>query len=180
MFQLKIDDNLQLVLLTPRLAQEVYELIDLNREFLSVWLPFPPLTKSVDDTLNFIEKSVSGFGEGNAMHVGIREGQQLVGVIGLNKIFKSFKKADLGYWLAEEHQGKGIIHRSCQAMFQYAFEELGMQKVEIRAASENYRSRRVCEKLNLPLEGIITHSGNLHGKIMHFAVYACHYKDWKN
>ncbi len=174
MFQLKIDDQLQLVVLYPALAQELFELVDQNRDYLSVWLPFPPVIKSVDDTMNFIEKSVNGFGEGNFFHLGIKEQGKLVGVTGFNKIYKSLKKVDIGYWLAERHQGKGIINRSCQAMIQYAFEALDMQKVEIRAARDNLKSREVCEKLGFTLEGIITNSANLNGKIQDFAIYGLH------
>ncbi|MCK4708643.1 MAG: GNAT family N-acetyltransferase [Gammaproteobacteria bacterium] len=174
MFQQKIDDELQLVFLHPALAQELYDLVDINRDYLSKWLIFPPLIKSIDDIKTFIKKSVTEFADEKAMVCGIQKDGKLVGVIGFNKILKSLLKVEIGYWLSEEHQGKGIMFRACQSMIEYAFEQLGLEKIEIRAASENKASRSVCERLGLTLEGTITNCENLHGKIVDHAVYGIH------
>ena len=171
MFKQKIDDELQLVFLHPALAEELYNLVDQNRNYLSKWLAFPPLTKSVDDIKEFIKRSVSGFGSGTCLVCGIQKENKLVGLIGFNKISNSLKKVEIGYWLAEEHQGNGIMFRACNTMIKYAFNEMGIEKIEIRAASENSSSRQVCEKLGLTLEGIISHCENLHGEIIDHADY---------
>ena len=174
LFQHKIDDRLQLVFLHQALAQELYDLIDNNRDYLAKWLIFPPLIKSVDDIKTFIKKSVTDFADEKAMVCGIQKDGKLVGIIGFHKILKTLKtlkKVEIGYWLAAEHQGKGIMSRACQSMIEYAFNKLEMEKVQICVASENKASRSVCERQGLTLEGIITNSENLHGKIIDHAVY---------
>ncbi len=50
-----------------------------------------------------------------------------------------------------------------------------MEKVEISAAVENQSSRKVCERLQFNLEGIITRSENLNGRIIvDHAIYGLH------
>lgn len=174
MFQHKIDDELQLIFLHQAFAQELYDLVDKNRDYLSKWLLFPPLTNSVDDIKAFIKRSVTAFADQQTMVCGIQQDGNLVGVIGFHKILKSVKKVEIGYWLAQEHQGNGIMFRACQSMIDYAFNELDVEKIEIRAASKNTASRSICEKLGFTLEGIITHCENLHGHIVDHAVYGLH------
>ncbi len=174
MFQHKIDDEIQLVFLHQVFAQELFDLVDQNRGYLSTWLAFPPLTKSVDDIKAFIKRSVTGFAEQKVMVCGIQKNQKLVGLISFNKISTTLKKVEIGYWLAEKHQGNAIMLRACKSMIHYAFNELAMEKVEIRTASENKKSRQVCENLGLLLEGTITNSEKLHDKIVDHAVYGTH------
>ena len=77
----------------------------------------------------------------------------MVGVIGYNQIDRALAKVSIGYWLAERWQGNGIITRACQALIHHAFEEMGMEKVEISAATDNEPSRAVCERLGMQQEG---------------------------
>lgn len=69
---------------------------------------------------------------------------------------------------------QGIINRFCQKLIAYAFNELKMDKVEIRVATKNIQSRNVCEKLGCSLEGEVSNSENLGGNIVSHAVYAIH------
>jgi len=80
MFYQKIDDKLQLVFLHQAFAEELYDLVDQNRNHLSTWLAFPPMTKSVDDIRAFIQRSVSGFGDEKTMIYG-KPGLTLEGII---------------------------------------------------------------------------------------------------
>ncbi|MFW1332146.1 GNAT family N-acetyltransferase, partial [Vibrio parahaemolyticus] len=70
-----------------------------------------------------------------------------------------------------EHQGKGLVSKSVSKLIEMAFTELDMQKVEISAAVENQPSRKVCERLGFSLEGIITCSENLNGRVVDHAIY---------
>ncbi|MCP4970425.1 MAG: GNAT family N-acetyltransferase [Arcobacter sp.] len=55
-------------------------------------------------------------------------------------------------------------------------EDLKMEKVEISVAVENIKSRAVCKRLNMKLEGIISNSENINGKIVDHAIYSLHKK----
>lgn len=172
MFRLTVDKDINLVLLQESLAETIFQLVENNREYLTKWLPWPPETKTVEDTKDFIKKALTSFAEGERMSCAIEYQGEIVGVIGFNKIQKDLKKVEIGYWLSEEKQGKGIVTRACKRLIQYAFEEMGMEKVEIQVQPGNSDSQKICERLGFTKEGTITNSGNLHGTIIDLMIYA--------
>ncbi len=171
LFKLEVDSEINLVFLTEKLADTLFQLVDSDREHLKKWLPWPPCTKSVEDSRLFIKNSIMAFAEGRAMTCAIEYRGDIVGVVSYNKILRSLRKVEIGYWLSSKYQGKGIITRSVEYLTRYALDEMGMEKVEIAAAAENQPSRRVCERLGFNLEGIIKNSENLHGRLVDLAIY---------
>lgn len=171
LFKLNVDSEIKLVFLTEALAEPLFTLVDSDRDHLTQWLPWPPHIKKVEDTSHFIKNSTIDFAEGRGMVCAIEYRGEVVGVISYNKILRSLKKVEIGYWLSSKHQGKGIITRSVEHLTRYAFDHLEMEKVEIAAASENRSSRRICERLGFKLEGIIKNAENLHGKLVDHAIY---------
>jgi len=102
----------------------------------------------------------------------------VVGVIGYNQIDQGLAKVSIGYWLAERWQGNGIITRACQALVHHAFEEMGMEKVEISAALENEPSRAVCERLGMQQEGITRRAERLADRVVDHVHYGLLRDDW--
>ena len=168
---LEVDSEIELILVEASLASTLFELIDSDRDRLSKWLPWPPLNKSVQDTVSFIEKCKSDFDKGISMVCAIRYLGNIVGVVGYNKIDTSLKKAELGYWLSSSKQGRGIVTRASRYLIDYAFAKLDVERVQIAAAAENTASRKICERLGCGLEGIISNCENLHGKVVSHAIY---------
>ena len=147
MFRLAVDKEIDLVFLQKSMAPMLYTLVDKNREHLRVWLPWVDNTRSVADIESFIERSIVNFARGDELVYGIEYRGKLAGVISFYSISEPLKKATLGYWLSSDLQGNGIITRCCKQLIRYAFTEMKMEKVEIRVATENASSRKVCERL---------------------------------
>lgn len=55
--------------------------------------------------------------------------------------------AELGYWVAEEYQGRGYATQASQMLIKRAFEDLNIQRVFASYKKENLASARVLEKL---------------------------------
>ncbi|WP_064608446.1 GNAT family N-acetyltransferase [Photobacterium sp. J15] len=174
MFRLKVDDEINLVLVNEKLAPSIAEQVAGNLEHLSQWLAWPRFCTTVDDFKAFIQKSLHDYADGKSMVCAIEYQGSIVGVSGFNTILPNLKKTDIGYWLAAEHQHKGIITRVCRSLIQYAFEELELEVVTITPATENAASRAVCERLNMTFEGIIPHAENIGGVLLNHAIYACY------
>lgn len=172
MFKKEVENNLNLVLLTPNHADELFELVENNREHLTKWMTWPPETTSSKDTGEFIRKSLVGLSNLEEIYFGIELNNKLVGVIAFNTISKKLRKVIIGYWISEDFQGKGIITKCCQFLINYAFDELDMDKIEIHIATENYPSQRVCERLGFKQEGTVHNAENLHGNIVNYNYYA--------
>jgi len=76
----------------------------------------------------------------------------------------------MGYWLAEEHQGKGLMTMACSVVLDYAFGELGQNHVEICA---------VPERLGFTHESTTRQSQWLRDRHVDEAVYGMLASDWE-
>jgi ribosomal-protein-serine acetyltransferase len=167
-----VDSEIKLVVVEESLAIDLFHLIDSDREHLNRWLPWPPLNRTIEDITDFVKKSISDYREGISIVFAIQYLGDIVGVISYNKIDKSLKKVELGYWLTSSAQGQGIVTRASRYLIGYAFDCLEAERVQIATAAENSASRKVCERLGCKLEGVISNCENLHGKIVSHAIYS--------
>lgn len=178
MFSWQLDDELALLFLQPDMASELFTLCNDNREYLSQWLPWPPLIQRPVDSALFIRSAIEKFARGEGLTTAIEYQGEVVGVIGYNSIDHDLGKVVIGYWLAERWQGNGIITRACQALIHHAFEEMGMEKVEISAATDNEPSRAVCERLGMQLEGVTRRAERLGNRIVDHVHYSLLRDEW--
>jgi len=179
MFIYKIDDNISLKLIELNDAERVFELTDNSRLYLKEWLPWLDFTKNVEDTKDFIQGCLKGYAENNSLNTVILFNGEIVGTAGFNSINWSNKTAYIGYWLGEEYQGNGIMTKVAKALTNYAFNHLHLNKVEIRAAVENKKSRSVPERLGFVNEGIIRQAEWLYDHYVDHAVYGVLANEWR-
>jgi ribosomal-protein-alanine N-acetyltransferase len=79
---------------------------------------------------------------------------QLVGQLTVGGVqYGSLRGAHVGYWVAQEFAGRGIIPTAVALATDHAFRALGLHRVEISMRPENAPSRRVAEKLDFRFEG---------------------------
>ncbi|MFB1082596.1 GNAT family N-acetyltransferase [Jeotgalibacillus sp. JSM ZJ347] len=79
---------------------------------------------------------------------------ELYGSVGIS-IHKAFNNGELGYWIGEEHWGKGYATEAAEAMIRFAFGEKGLHKVYARCFDTNPASGKVIEKLGMKKEGVL-------------------------
>ena len=84
----------------------------------------------------------------------------------------------IGYWLAETHQGRGLVTTACRALVDHAFSAWTLNRVEVRAAVDNLRSRAVPERLGFTLEGTIRQAEWVNDRYVDHAVYGMLAADW--
>ncbi len=78
---------------------------------------------------------------------------EAVGSIGLhpkNDIMR--KNGELGYWLAEQYWGKGIITKAIKQMSDYGFENFDIERIFARPFGTNIASQKALEKAGYKLE----------------------------
>lgn len=79
---------------------------------------------------------------------------RLVGSLTLSSIiYGALRSASVGYWLAHAATGRGTMTRSIARLLDYAFEDLGLHRVEICVRPENTASLAVVARLGLRAEG---------------------------
>lgn len=177
-FVLRIDNNIELELLNRGHAEEIFELIESNREYLRKWLPWLDSNKYLQNTIDFIKHTDIQFKENTGLHLVIRYKGKLAGAIGFHRVDWNNHSTSIGYWLAEAYQGKGLMTKSCRSLIDYAFGNLGLNRVEIRCAVENSKSRAIPENLGFREEGILREAEWLYDHYVDHVVYAMLREEW--
>ena len=154
MFAFIVDKEISLELLQLHDKEELFELIDTNREHLRKWLTWVDKRTSPSDFETIIPLWIKNYAENNGFDVGIRYEGQLVGMLGLHYIDWKNGTTSIGYFLSETAQGKGIITKSVSAVLDYLFDTLHIHRVEIQCAVNNHKSRAIPEKLGFVNEGV--------------------------
>lgn len=178
-----IDASLSLRLLEPRHAPEVFAVIDANREHLGRWLPWVAATTSVQDVRTFASGALRDYVEGKRVTLSVLEHGRVVGGVGLDGIVRSGKgvdmaSADIGYWLAVDAQGRGLMTRSVRALLDHAFGELGLLRVNIRVEPDNARSCAIPERLGFQREGTLRGVCQWGGRWVDHHLYAMLAHEW--
>ena len=174
-----VDQELQLVMLKPEHARVLFSLTDANRAYLRQWLPWLDSVRTQIDTEGFIAKSILVYQENRALTAGIWWRDELVGVIGHNRIDWDNHIAHPGYWLAETKQGRGIMTRCVRALVQHAFESLKLNRIEICAALGNHRSEAVPARLGFTREGVRRQGEWLYDRFVDLNVFSLLRRDWQ-
>lgn len=84
----------------------------------------------------------------------IRENGKTIGLIGFVRTERHNRKSELGYWLSENYQGKGIMTRSVKALCKFGFGELQLKRIQIKCAVGNLSSSNIPKRLSFMFEGI--------------------------
>ncbi|MNS61051.1 putative ribosomal N-acetyltransferase YdaF [compost metagenome] len=88
------------------------------------------------------------------------------------------RKASIGYWLGSAYQGKGLMTKSCKALIDYSFAELGLNRIEIRAGVGNQKSRSIPERLGFTEEGVIRQAELNEDRYIDHVVYGILASEW--
>lgn len=172
MFFRHINNEIKLSLSIPQYAVELFELTDRNREFLRQWLPWLDTVTSASDTKEFIETQLLRFQQSEALHITIFYRDRIAGVLGYNRIDQVNSIGYIGYWLAREYNGKGIMRDSVKDIIDLGFKYYSLNRIEIRCAVDNHKSRVIPESLGFQQEGIIRKAEKLYGKHLDHVVYS--------
>ena len=81
-------------------------------------------------------------------------GPQLAGVIVLGWIQAAHRSASVSYWLGEEFTGRGLATSALSLLSGFAFETLGLNRLEISASVQNLASIAVARRAGFAEEGV--------------------------
>lgn len=154
MFSFQVDDELKIELIQQQHKEELFRLIDTNREHLRKWLLWVDKRQTAEDFDTIIPEWLSKYANNNGFDAGIRYKGRLVGMIALHYLDWKNKATSIGYFLSEEAQGNGIITKCVRALITYLFDELDLHRIEIQCAETNHRSKAIPIKLGFVQEGI--------------------------
>ncbi|BDI31978.1 ribosomal-protein-serine acetyltransferase [Capsulimonas corticalis] len=151
---------------TPRLilrpiqqddAPAVYDAIDRSRDNFSRWFIW-----SRESTLTGVQQNIretiSSMIAGTEWHYAIFEKEAgFCGRIGLSQINQEARSAELGYWLAEEFQGRGLMTEAVRTLLMLALSSAVSLRIDAYADTENVVSQRVLTKCGFREIDVIKH-----------------------
>ena len=176
---LKAGRGLELRPLNLRDAKALFALVEANRERLRRWLPWPDANRCVKDSRAFILRVRAQARAGRAQSFGLWWQERLVGVAGFVWMDSANRSAGLGYWLASEAAGRGLMTAAVAALLRHGFRTLQLNRIEIRAGVRNRRSRHIAERLGFRHEGTLRQVEQLADRYVDHAVYGMLVEEWR-
>jgi len=179
-FTFRINDRLELRLYVPDHAPEVFAVADANREHIRPWLPWIDAVKTVDDTRTFIKKGLEQYARDDGFQCGIWEDNVYIGGLGYHWINRNGNFTEIGYWLAKSAEGRGVMTTAVRVLVNHAFVAWKLNKVEIRAARANHRSRSVPKRLGFTEEGVLRQISRIGTTYHDIIVYGMLASEWSS
>jgi [ribosomal protein S5]-alanine N-acetyltransferase len=160
-------------------AEELLRLMLRNRAFLA---PYEPVRPETDFTMAGIRASIGDLAAarraGAAYAFCIRAGGALVGRVSLSQVFrKAFQSCYLGYFVGEEHNGRGYATGAVRLAVGFAFDDVGLHRVQANVMTKNPRSARVLEKAGFRREGLALRYLQIAGRWEDHDMYAITVED---
>ena len=159
-------------------AAELFGLVETNRAHLRRWLPWVDANTEVANTRAFIRLHQMLAKQGEVRTFGLWWKGRLVGILGLHSLDPENASGAVGYWLAAEAEGQGLMGKAVARLLDHAFERMKLHRIELRAGVRNRRSRALAERLGFRHEGTARGAQLLRGRHIDLAVYALEAGDW--
>lgn len=169
---IKISETLELRAVAESHASALHQLVCKNSEWLQQALNWPQYVTSEDDTRKTVQGNMLLHERGYAKMFLIFEDEALVGVISFNQIEPLNKAAYIGYWLDEEHQGKGIMSQALQAMIHHYADRGEVRRFVIKCRVDNLPSNQVALRNGFTLEGCLKQAEFLNDRYDDVNIYA--------
>ena len=176
---IRISQRLQLRLLQPADAEELFTLVDTNRAYLQQWLSWLNTTQTLDDTRHFIHQTQARVRDRQGFAAAIVYDGEIAGVAGLNGINWSDRQSSIGYWIAQNQQGQGLVTAACRAILHHAFTHLDLNRIAILCATQNHRSRAIPQRLGFTHEGTLREAQWLYNHFIDHEIYSILHSEWQ-
>jgi RimJ/RimL family protein N-acetyltransferase len=111
-------------------------------------------------------------GEGLHLVIADAESDEFLGAIGVHDIDRDEGRCNIGYYLARDARGRGVMTRAVRMLSRWAFENLPVERIEIPVIVENSPSRRVAERAGYVFEGILRSHTVIKGRRRDIAMHS--------
>jgi RimJ/RimL family protein N-acetyltransferase len=102
-----------------------------------------------------------------------------VGLFQLRSLDHDFANAEWGFALAVEFWGSGMFMEGAHLMLEFAFETIGVRRLEARAALHNGRGTAALRKLGAVQEGVLRRGFRKHGEFVDQALWTIVDDEWR-
>ncbi len=143
-------------------------------ETVGKWLDWCHADYSIEEARTWIESCVRNSANGTAYEFALVDPAtgEFFGGAGVNQINVAHNFANIGYWVRQCRQGRGVANAAVRLLIEFAFTELKLTRVELVIRLDNLPSRRIAEKIGATLESIARNRIVSYGKAWEGAIYS--------
>jgi [ribosomal protein S5]-alanine N-acetyltransferase len=106
---------------------------------------------------------------------------RIVGGVTLGSIRRGVAEScSLGYWMGEQHAGKGLMSDALRALIPHVFDRMQLHRIEAACIPDNARSQRLLEKVGFRREGYLNGYLKINGAWRDHLLYALVAEDWQS
>jgi ribosomal-protein-alanine N-acetyltransferase len=133
-----------------------------------------PLVKTTEDALEHIAMIDAKIetNEGINWAITLKDDPKLIGLIGHYRIKPEHFRAEIGYMLLPEFNGKGIISEAVKEAVNYGFKVMKLHSLEAIIAPENHGSMKVLEKNGFVKEAHLKENEFYDGRFLDTVIYS--------
>ncbi len=164
MFILRVNEDITLRLTDTHQSQEFLALAEANRASIQPFMPWIARVHHHDDVLKLIKRDRKRFAEGEAITARIYYRDQLAGRVRLFGLSVPLRIGNIGYWLAQDFRGKGIMTEVVRTMLDYGFGMLGLRKIMLHCATTNAPSKAIAERIGFEHVAVLLSEDYVNGE----------------
>ncbi|WP_347861816.1 GNAT family N-acetyltransferase [Salimicrobium sp. PL1-032A] len=119
---------------------------------------FVPHPYTVEDAKAWISTHAEGIEKGSFYPLAMidKKSKELTGTMTL-RVNGKHRNGELAYWVGQPFWGKGLASEAAQRITDFAFDDLGLERIWGRALSDNEPSQKVMKNVGLLYEGVMRH-----------------------
>jgi ribosomal-protein-alanine N-acetyltransferase len=133
-----------------------------------------PLVKTMEDALvhiAMIDDKIEN-NEGINWGITLKSNPKLIGIIGHYRIKPENYRAEIGYMLLPEFNGKGIMPEAVKAAVHYGFKVMQLHSIEAIIDPENFGSEKVLQKSGFVKEAHLKENEFYDGRFLDTVIYS--------
>ena len=171
-----VDSHLKLVPLELALADQYLELVVRNQDRLGVWFSWARKEQTLEQTKEYLGHVLSEHNANTGTHMGIFFDGKLIGQLSLTKIDLYHRSFNASGWVDKDYEGHGVFFKAGLAVLNFAFTDLGLNRLEARAVSTNARSHKLISQLRK--EGTLMEAHREGDNFLDVDVYSLLKSEW--
>lgn len=157
----------------------LFRIIRDSREHLEKWLPWVDFIQSIEDERHIVEQWIYDMQIRTALHLTIRSGDEVIGMVSTGQIDWTNQRTSIGYWIKRQSIRQNYATEATAILLTYLFSNLRLHRVFIQAATDNEGSNGVIKKLGFKIEGILRENERVKNRFLNHNIYGMTESDFE-
>ncbi len=167
--QIQIDEDIQLLIIEPSNANELYQIIDVNREYFGQYMDWVRFNQSTEDVSSFINNAIINYDSNKEYTFTIQTNAIIIDTFTIRN--KGNSEVEIGYWLDPAYSGRGIITKTLNRVSKILLEQMNIVSIYVKCAVFNTKSNMVPQRAGFTHVGVLENAEPVNGRFYDQNVY---------